>query len=67
MLKYAASLTVIATLVAAVTPVFAADTPELKKWKECAAKVRKDYPVPPGNINALNQLIKEQCGDRPSK
>lgn len=43
-----------------------AESDALKAWKECAAKVRKDYPVPPGNVNELNMMIREECGDRPS-
>lgn len=38
----------------------------MKAWKECMTNVRKAYPVPPGNMNELNQRIQDQCGPRPS-
>lgn len=38
----------------------------MKAWKDCMTSVRKNYPVPPGTMNELNQRIKEQCGPRPS-
>lgn len=38
----------------------------MKAWKECMQNVRRDYPVPPGNMNELNQRIQNQCGPRPS-
>jgi hypothetical protein len=36
-----------------------------KKYDACVAKVKKDYPVPNGNINTQRQLIKDECGDPP--
>ena len=38
-----------------------------KKYDACVAKVKKDYPVPPGNVNAQNQMIKDECGEAPKK
>ena len=54
-------------LIAALIPIagFAGYAEDKKKYDECAAKVRKDYPVPPGNVNALNQLIVRECGNPP--
>lgn len=37
-----------------------------KKYDRCVAKVKKDYPVPPGNVNAQKQLIREDCGNPPT-
>ena len=31
-------------------------------YASCAARVRRDYPVPPGNKNAQDQMIREECG-----
>ena len=36
------------------------------KYDECVAKVKKDYPVPPGNVNAQNQMIRDECGSPPT-
>lgn len=36
-----------------------------KKYDDCVAKIKKDYPVPPGNVNELKQLIKNDCGEAP--
>jgi hypothetical protein len=37
-----------------------------KKYDACVAKVRKDYPVPPGNANTLRQMIQNDCGNPPT-
>jgi hypothetical protein len=37
-----------------------------KKYDECVTQVKKDYPVPPGNINAQNQMVRETCGSAPT-
>lgn len=37
-----------------------------KKYDDCVAKVKKDYPVPPGNVNARNQMIRNDCGTAPT-
>ena len=39
---------------------------EKKKYDTCVAKVRKDYPVPPGNVNEQRQMIQNDCGNPPS-
>ena len=31
-------------------------------YGDCAARVRREYKVPPGNINAQNQMIQQECG-----
>lgn len=36
-----------------------------KKYDACVAKVKKDYPVPPGNANTLRQMIQNDCGNPP--
>jgi hypothetical protein len=36
-------------------------------YAECVARVKKDYPVPPGNINAQKQMIEQECGDLQKK
>jgi uncharacterized protein YceK len=33
-------------------------------YASCVAKVRQDYPVPPGNINAQNQMIANDCAGK---
>jgi hypothetical protein len=38
----------------------------MKTWKDCVARVRQNYQIPPGNMNELNALIQQQCGPRPS-
>jgi hypothetical protein len=45
----------------------AEDSTALKQWKKCEAQVRKDYPVPPGNVNTLKQMIELTCGAKPAK
>lgn len=57
----------VGVLLAAASPASAEDSPELKKWNACAAQVRKDYPVPPGNVNTQQQLIEQECGKKPPK
>lgn len=53
-------------IVVTITASLFADYPaDKKKYDECVARVRKDYPVPPGNANALSQMIKNECGDPP--
>ena len=38
---------------------------ESKDEKEsCADRVRKEYKVPPGNVNTQNQMIQMQCEDK---
>ena len=49
------------------SPALANDSPALANWKQCAANVRKDYPVPPGNVEQLKMLIEEECGPRPTQ
>jgi hypothetical protein len=34
-------------------------------YAQCVARVKREYPVPPGNINEQNQLIEQECGDLP--
>ena len=64
MKKVAKLLFLLLPLVPAVVSAdYAADK---KKYDECVAKVKKDYPVPPGNVNARNQLIKNECGEAPT-
>jgi hypothetical protein len=36
-----------------------------KKYDDCVTKTKKDYPVPPGNINEQKQMIKNDCGEAP--
>ena len=31
-------------------------------YAQCVARVKREYPVPPGNINAQKQMIELQCG-----
>ncbi len=31
-------------------------------YAQCVARVKKDYPVPPGNVNAQKQKIELECG-----
>ena len=47
------------------TQVSAQSAADQKKYADCVAKVKKDYPVPPGYAGTLNQLIKSQCGEPP--
>ena len=37
-----------------------------KKYDECVAKVKRDYPLPPASMNALKQLIVSLCGAAPT-
>jgi hypothetical protein len=37
-----------------------------KKYDDCVAKVKRDYPLPPASINALKQLIVSLCGAAPT-
>jgi hypothetical protein len=37
-----------------------------KKYDECVAKVKRDYPLPPASINALKQLVASLCGPAPT-
>lgn len=37
-----------------------------KKYDACVAKVKKDYPVPNGNINTQKQMIEQDCGKAPT-
>lgn len=30
--------------------------------QQCIDRVRRDYPVPPGNVNEQNQMIRDECG-----
>ncbi len=65
------TLTVMASLLAAASVPAAAQgnsdrMQAMKAWKECMMNVRKSYPVPPGNMQELNQRIQNQCGPRPS-
>lgn len=67
MKKHFISAATLVALLAISSPVSAEDSPELKKWKECVAKVKKDYPVPPGNVNTQKQMIEQECGKKPEK
>ena len=54
-------------LVAFIPAVALADYEEdKKKYDECVAKVKRDYPLPPASINALKQLIASLCGPAPT-
>ena len=54
-------------LVACVPAVALADYEEdKKKYDECVAKVKRDYPLPPASINALKQLVASLCGPAPT-
>ena len=41
-------------------------SPEVTKtgetYAQCVARVKKEYPVPPGNVNTQKQLIELECG-----
>lgn len=37
-----------------------------KKYDDCVAKVKRDYPLPPASINALKQLVASLCGTAPT-
>ena len=37
-----------------------------KKYDECVAKVKKEYPLPPASMNALKQLVFSLCGPAPT-
>jgi len=60
-----AKLLLLAALVPAVA--LANYEEEKKKYDECVAKVKRDYPLPPASINALKQLIASLCGPAPVK
>ena len=62
------SLAVLSTLmlIAAAVPAAAADT-ALADWEKCAARVKKDMPVPPANQEAIDLMIKSYCGKKPAK
>lgn len=67
MIKLIRAMLGAALVLATAAPAVAQDRMQaMKAWKECMANVRKDYPVPPGNMNELNQRIQNQCGPRPS-
>lgn len=34
------------------------------EYDKCVERVKKDYPVPPGNINEQNQMIEMECKDK---
>lgn len=67
MIRASTLLVALVALSFLVTDASAADTAKLKEYKACVAKVKKDYPVPPGNVNTRNQMIKQECGKRPKK
>lgn len=53
-------------LLASIVPAIAlASSEEKKEYDDCVARVKKDYPVPPGNVNAQNQMIRQECGSPP--
>jgi hypothetical protein len=56
--------TVLVALMA--TTLFADYAEDKKKYDACVAKVKKDYPVPPGNVNAQKQMIENECGKPPT-
>ncbi len=62
------SLAVLSTLmlITAAIPAAAADT-ALADWEKCAARVKKDMPVPPANQEAIDLMIKSYCGKKPAK
>lgn len=45
---------------------FADYASDKKKYDECVKKVKKDYPVPNGNVNTQRQLIQQECGNPPT-
>jgi hypothetical protein len=36
-----------------------------KKYDACVAQVKKDYPVPNGNVNTQKAMIQHDCGSPP--
>ena len=59
-------LVAILALLIAVPSVAFGDYPaDKKKYDDCVAKVKKDYPVPNGNINTQNRMIQDECGNPP--
>ena len=66
MTKSLAVLSTLMLITAAIPAAAAADT-ALADWEKCAARVKKDMPVPPANQEAIDLMIKSYCGKKPAK
>jgi hypothetical protein len=40
------------------------ETDSKTSQQSCEEKIKKDYPVPPGNINAQKQMIEQECHNK---
>ena len=64
----AKSLAVVAALlmIGVAAPAGAASD-ALAEWEKCAARIRKDMPIPPANVGAQDLTIARYCGKKPEK
>ncbi len=53
-------------LIAAIAPAGAASD-AMNEWEKCAARIKKDYPIPPATQEALNLMVQSFCGKKPAK
>ncbi len=51
----------------AVTQSYAAEATSKAEWEKCAARIRKDMPIPPANEGAIQLTIQSICGTKPAK
>ena len=58
----------VALLGACATPIASADYPaDKKKYDDCVANEKAQYPVPPGMAYWLEREIRRNCGDPPTR
>ena len=58
----------VALLAACATPIASADYPaDKKKYDDCVANEKAQYPVPPGMAYWLEREIRRNCGEPPTR
>ena len=58
----------VALLTACITPIASADYPaDKKKYDDCVASEKAQYPVPPGMAYWLEREIRRNCGEPPAR
>ena len=61
------SLAVVAALTMLGAQASAAELPSLAEYEKCAARIKKDMPIPPANEEAVRLMIQSLCGKKPAK
>ncbi len=62
------TLTVLALFaIGASSQAMAAEAASVAEFEKCAARIKKDFVVPPASQDAQNLMVRAYCGTKPAK